>query len=109
MGHYDCERCGCFRCECPPVLQKHPTGIPGFLTMVEAASYVENLRYDCLEEFLLELRRALQRRSDSDYKAGKHRLAAALGKAASGVGMGALHVGDAWRICEPHMEPDDEG
>lgn len=87
---------------------KHPTGIPGFLTMVEAASYIENMRYDYLEDFLLEMRRALQRRAEADYKAERYKLASALEKAASGAGICAFNVGDAWRICEPYIRPDDE-
>jgi hypothetical protein len=86
---------------------KHPINIPGFLTLTDAATYIESMQYDRLEDFLLELKRALYRRAERDHADGKYQLSSTLGKASAGVGVAAMHVGDAWRICEPFMEPDD--
>ena len=105
---YNCETCGYNVPSCICKMPQHPTGIPGFLTMEQAAAYVENMRDDYLESFLLELRRSLQRRSESDYKAKKYKLACALEKAAAGVGIGAFNIGDAWRVCEPHFRVPKE-
>ena len=125
MSHYTCE--GCFnhmsRCTCKKVAHgvkcmwiscicgggkteplKHPMDIPGFLTLTDAATYIESMRYDRLEDFLEELKKALYRRAEADHKDGKYQLSMTLGKASGAVGTAATHVGDAWRICEPYME-----
>jgi hypothetical protein len=87
---------------------RHPTDIPGFISPGHAAQYVENLRYDSLALFLLELKRCLMRRAESDYKAERYSLASKLDQASSHVGSAYFKIDEAWSICKPHMRLSDK-
>ena len=87
---------------------QHPTDIPGFATPGHLAEYVENLRYDSLAWFLLELKQCLMRRAEADYKAERFSLASKLDQASTHVGAAHIKIEQAWSVCAPHMGLGDQ-
>lgn len=55
-----------------------------------------NLSYDALEEFLNKLSTKIAKDSKADK--GRERL-----KLAKQLSFAAKHIGNAWKICKPHM------
>ena len=87
-------------------MAQHPTDIPGFPTPMHAAEYIENLRYDSLALFLLELKRALTRRAEKDYKAKKFQLASKLDQASANIAAAHYQIERAWSICAPYISKE---
>lgn len=82
----------------------HPPNVvryPGTLT--ELTDDLGNLRYDALAELLRALESKIERDAIADAGRGRHRLAAALGRAGASVRSAAAEVELAWSICAPHM------
>ena len=77
------------------------------LTKEECAKLAEeigNLRYDSLVDLLNLLEAKLRSDSDKDDSRGRHCLAQALNRSASGIGIATVHIQKAWEISEPHMK-----
>lgn len=82
---------------------EHKTQVDGFASMTELAETIGNLRYDALTEFLSELELKLMRDSDADLERHRTVLSLFLHKARYSIGNARVEIGEAWKLCEPHM------
>lgn len=88
---------------------KHPTCVHKYVgTLEQLADDVENMSYDAVVEFLDHLANALFRRSQNDYRNNKGSLSMYLDNAAFKIAAASYVMEDAWEICEPYMNKEDD-
>jgi hypothetical protein len=84
-------------------MAEHPTNIPGFDTLDDAADYIGNLRYDALTEFLGALELKLMRDSEADQGRNRPLLSGHLHEARMHLGHARISTERAWGISARHM------
>ena len=73
-------------------------------TIEELVEDVGNLRYDVLAKFLLDLGNKIMDDACADEKRGRSKLASNLFAADDSLAAASGMIGNAWAICEPHMD-----
>lgn len=83
---------------------EHPTELVLPVALEDLAQSLARLRYDALYVFVRHLAEAVQADALSDGVRGRVRLAAHLDRASMLIGQASNELGEAWKICRPHME-----
>ena len=88
---------------------KHPKCVQKYVgTLEQLADDVEGMSYDAVEDFLDHLADALYRRSQRDSMNNKGKLDGKLMQASFALEKASMFMGEAWEICEPYMDEEDD-